>query len=60
MNFEVNNVTYFLAFNDEEGGWMLLTPVRNGFRRIAVYDDDAQLVTFAAPQSSPGDHQPVN
>jgi hypothetical protein len=60
VNFEVNNVTYYLAFNGDEGEWMLLKPAMDGFDRLDVYDDDLQVDRVIVSQSSPTDHQPVN
>jgi len=41
VNFEVNVVSYFLGFNDENGKWQVLTASRNGLRRMNVVDDEA-------------------
>jgi hypothetical protein len=41
VNFEVNGVSYFLGFNDENGKWQVLTASRNGLRRMNVVDDEA-------------------
>ena len=41
MNFEVNGVSYFLGFNEENGKWQVLAASRSGLRRMNVVDDEA-------------------
>jgi hypothetical protein len=60
VNFEVNNTTYLLAFNEDEGEWVLLTPVGDGFDRLPVHNDAAPIErVFFSPDEDAG-HQPVN
>jgi len=44
LQFEVNGIPYFLTFVAEEGRWALLTPTRQGIRRVAVETDDAPFI----------------
>jgi hypothetical protein len=44
MNFEVNGVRYFLTFVAEEGEWGLLSPAKNGLRRLRIFNDGAPVI----------------
>ena len=60
MNFEVNGVTYYLVFNQDDDRWAFLTPVHGGFRRIPVSVDAGEtLLDFPVPRID-DDQQTVN
>lgn len=47
LRFEVNDQSYILSFNRDDGRWYLLTPsITGGVRAIPVIDDDG--ITAAA------------
>lgn len=45
MQFEVNGTQYFLTYVEEDGGWILVTPTRQGITRVAVEDDEAPFIS---------------
>ena len=49
MNFEVNGIPYFLAFDSRAEEWCLLTPSRDGIEAVEIYDDEPLAV--AVPTS---------
>jgi hypothetical protein len=53
MQFEVNGRQYFFNFIPAEGEWFLFTPTANGFRRLAIVQDDA--VPFTGSVLNPED-----
>jgi len=60
MNFEVNGVTYYLIFNQDDNRWAFVTPVGGGFRRIPVSADDGEPeLDFPEPHIDDG-QQTVN
>jgi|GEM_PF-1563318 len=43
MNFEINGVLHFLAFDKNEDQWYLFRPSDNGIDAVKVHDDDMFL-----------------
>jgi hypothetical protein len=60
MNFEVNGVRYFLTFGVEEGEWLLLTPTKNGLRRLRIHNDGAPVIPLVDIDFEPGDHDSLS
>jgi len=55
MNFEVNGVRYFLTFVAEEGEWVLLTPGKNGLRRLRIFNDGVPMIPLVDVGFETGD-----
>jgi len=60
MHFEVNGVRYFLTFSAEQGEWLLLTPAKNGLRRIRIYNDGAPVIPRVDIGFEPGDQDSLS
>ena len=39
MNFEINGVLYFLAFDKNEDQWYLFRPSDSGIESLTIHDD---------------------
>jgi len=43
LQFDINGVSYFLTFVEEEHRWCLFAPTDTGARRVPVYVDERVL-----------------